>query len=101
MLCHCPRLVITSEHRDLFGVLQLQRKQVQTDLQTEDASVHIVAQEKQILSYKGQTKFDCLRSKSFRVNNFVEHVDHVVVLAVDVADNDNGLLDLHQVGLAF
>ena len=39
-----------------------------------------------------------LLRNAFRVNHFLEHVDHVVVLTVDVADDDHWLLDLKEIG---
>lgn len=38
---------------------------------------------------------------AFGVDDLLEHVDHVIELAVDVADDDDWLLDLQQVGLLF
>ena len=49
MLRHGSGLVVTSDHRDLLGVLQLQSKEVQQNFETEDASVDVVAQKEQIL----------------------------------------------------
>lgn len=40
---------------------------------------------------------DDLRWDSFRVDYLLEHVDHVVELAVDIANDDDGLLDAEHV----
>mgnify|MGYP007086555183 CR=1 FL=1 len=42
-----------------------------------------------------------LRWDALGVDNFLEHVDHIVELPVDVADDDNGLLHAQHIRLVF
>lgn len=44
-------------------------------------------------SFNAIRRSDLLRD-TFRVDDLLKHVDHIVELSMDVADNDDWLLDL-------
>ena len=80
-------LVIASEQHDVLGPLQLETAQVRDDLPAVGSTVNVVSQEKQLV---------VLGAAPLRV---VYVVDHIVQAAVDIADDGDLAVDLHQVRL--
>lgn len=86
VLCHGTTFVIPSQHDNLFREVDLEAVQEHQHFQRENTSINIVTKEEQVSI--GQSSW---------VNNFFEHVDHVVELAVNVTNNDNRLLNFEHV----
>jgi len=78
-------LVVSSEQPQCLGVVDLQRPEVQDTLDTEVATVDIVAQEK--VSRLGRVAAD------------LEELHEIIVLAVHVATDGYGGVHLQEVGL--
>ena len=81
MFCHCSTLVITSKQNNFSWIVDLETEQEYADFNGVVSSVNIVSQEQHIALWQVAL-----------VNNLLEHVDHVVKLAVDVSNDDDWLL---------
>lgn len=81
MLSHCSGFVVTTKHDHLLWEVQFQAVKEHKNFERKNTSIDVVSKEEQI----------CLRN-TFRVDNLFEHVNHVIVLSVDVTDDDDGLL---------
>ena len=75
--------MISSEENDVTGEVQLDGEEEDADFDALDAAVDVVAEEEIV----ERTRFTCLG----------DHVEQVSVLTMDVANNADGLIDLHQV----
>ena len=83
-LSHIARLVVASEQDHILWEVQLDGEEQDADLNAKDASIDVVSQEKVVQA----ARFSCLG----------DHVEQVSVLAVDITDDTDGLLDLDKVG---
>ena len=88
VLGHGDRLVVSTEERDLRWKIDFEAEKENANLDGVVATVDVVAQEKHV--GLGQIAV---------VNDLLEHVDHIVELAVDVAHDDHRLFDLDHVWL--
>lgn len=82
---HVSRLVIASQHHDVSGEVLLNGKEKNADLDAEDATVDIVTEEEVV--------------ERAWLTGLANHVQQVRVLPMDVADDANRLIDLHEVRL--
>ena len=85
MLSHISRLVISTQHDDIVGALELQAEKVGCDFRTIVASINIVTQEEHLLVASGARA----------AFNLAKHGDKIVELAVDVANDDDFTVNTH------
>ena len=92
LLRHLPRLVVTAQQEHVVGVLCFERHQKGAHFQRAFASVHIVAQEK-ILRLLGVSR------DQTALFELLQHLHHVVKLAVDVANDHDFTVNLDHIRL--
>lgn len=85
--------MVAAENDDLGGVADLEGKEQANDLAALAASVHVVAHE-QIASVLGNDVV--LLLGLILVAHFLEHVQQVLILPMNVSKNLDGCLELHQ-----
>ena len=85
MFSHITRLVVTAQHDDVAGVLNLQAEEVSCDLWTIVASVNIVSQEEHLLVVVGTRA----------ALNLAKHGHKIIVLAVNIANDDDLAINAH------
>ena len=76
--------MVASEQDHILWEVQLDGEEQDADLNAKDASIDVVSQEKVVQA----ARFACLG----------DHVEQVSVLAMDITDDTDGLLDLDKVG---
>ena len=88
MLSHGSRLVIASKHDNVTWVVQLEAEEEDADFKGEDAAIDVITEEEQVCG-----------GDALRVDDLLKHVDHVVELSMNVANDDHGLLYADHVWL--
>ena len=80
---HVSRLVVSSEQNDIGREVHFERKEQDADFDALDASVHVVAKE-EIVQTAGLSRLG-------------DHVEQIRVLAMDISNHTNRLLNLHEI----
>lgn len=87
MLGHGARFVVASEHDHVARVVELEAEKEYAHFERIDTSIDVVAKEQK-----------ARRWDTLRVNDLLEHMDHIIELSVDVTDDNDRLLDAKHVG---
>ena len=94
---HLSALVVAAQHVNREREVKFQRVKQKNNLDGEGAPVHVVAQKE--VPEAGQSKRVLLCAFGGPANT--KHFDHVVVLAMDVANDGHGVLETEKVRFFF
>lgn len=85
-LCHVAGLVVAAQKHHILWEVKLDGEQKDADFNAEDATINVVTKEEIV--------------ETTRLTGFADHVEQVSVLTMDVTNDTDGLLDVHEVGLS-